>query len=185
MDNNSVLYMLNDTARPPNLKYTLTILENYSIYNLNYGNRKLRPLSSTLPAAPNSIFPTACLPLLQTHSREPLNTALWTCFRQTKAKTWNLSRVQIHGRWHVQLSLFVPVKCALALINWHHYILLPHLSLHYHYIPQRHFMLPPTSFSLCQRSECYWRRAWADQHLSVAHVSTTKIAHGLTCHFNL
>lgn len=69
------------------------------------------------------------LPLLQTNSRGPLNTALWTCFRRTKVKTWNFSTVQIHGRWHVQLPLFVPVKCALALINWHYYIPLPHLSL--------------------------------------------------------
>lgn len=70
-----------------------------------------------------------CLPLLQTNGREPLSTALWACFRLTKAKTWNFSRVQIHGRWHVQPSLFEPVKCALALMNWHYYIPLPHLSL--------------------------------------------------------
>lgn len=39
--------------------------------------------------------------------------------------------------------------------------------------------------SLSASSECCWRTAWTDQHLSVTHVSTTKIAHGLTCHFNL
>ncbi len=57
MDNNSMdakCYSQN-----PNLKCTLTILENNFIYNLNSGNRKLHPLSSTLPAAANSILPTA------------------------------------------------------------------------------------------------------------------------------
>lgn len=46
---------------------------------------------------------------------------------QTIAESWNFSRVQIHG--HVQPSLVVPVKCALALMNWHCFIPPPHLSL--------------------------------------------------------
>lgn len=52
--------MLNTTARP-HLKCTLTTstLEDNFIQNLNNSNRKLRPLSSTLPPAAKSILATA------------------------------------------------------------------------------------------------------------------------------
>lgn len=60
---------------------------------------------------------------------ESLLVLLCDHFKLPKAKTWNFSKAENHGRWHVQPLLFVPVKCALALMNWHYYIPLPHLSL--------------------------------------------------------
>lgn len=81
-------------------------------------------MTTSLPAAAK-----AFCQLLQTNTREPFNAALWTRFGPTKTKSWNFFRVQIHGRWHAQPPPFVLVKCGLALINWHYYISLPHLSL--------------------------------------------------------
>lgn len=81
------------------------------------------------------------------------------CFRLTKAKKkkktfGNFSKVQIHGRRHVQPPLFVPVKCVLALINWHYYIPLPHLSLLPLYSPTPFHAPSHTFLSLPALTEC-------------------------------
>lgn len=157
--------MLNVTARPNVMHSYYTERQFY--VKLNYITRKLHTLSSTLPAAANNILATA---LPSTPADQQLRVPQH-CLDQQKQSSD-----------HVRPSLFVPVKCALAVMNWHCYIPLPHLSLLPLYSPAPFHAHTHTFLSL---PECYWRRAWTDQHLSVTHISTTKITHGLTCHSNL
>lgn len=59
---------------------------------------------------------------------------------------WNFCRVQIRGQRRTQPSnLFVPVKCAQALMNRHHCIPLPH-SHYCHYTCLEHFYTPSHTF---------------------------------------
>lgn len=75
---------------------------------------------------------------------------------------WNFCRVQIRGQRRTQPSnLFVPVKCAQALMNRHHCIPLPH-SHYCHYTCLEHFYTPPPTLFIFQ--QCWSEGPLKPQH---------------------
>lgn len=129
----------------------------------------------------------SCLAFLSCgpNSREPLNAALWTCFSLTKAKTRNPTRSS--NPWAATVATSPICACQVCVGS-------DKLALlHSTPTPQSTAIIFPYAISrslphlsLCASAPSATDKGNEQTNISASHASLPqKIAHGLTCHFNL